>query len=194
VKTADFLVVGGGVVGLTIALELRRRHPKSSIIVLEKETRCGTHGSGRNSGVLHAGFYYTANSLKARLTRDGNARLTAWCDEHDVPIRKCGKLVVARDAAEHERLDVLMRRAEVNGVTLERITAKEARAIEPRARTHIDALWSPTTSAVDPRLVMAQLVSNAEGQDITISSSTKWLSAKGARRPPPAARSTSASW
>ncbi len=175
-KTADFLVVGGGVVGLTLALELRARHPSSRIVVLEKEARCGEHASGRNSGVLHAGFYYTADSLKARLTRVGNARLTAWCEEHGVPIRKCGKLVVARNAAEHERLTVLMGRAKHNGVALERITAAQARAIEPRVRTHEHALWSPNTAAVDPRAVMARLVAVAERRDISIWTATKWVS------------------
>ena len=80
--TADFLVIGGGVVGLTVALELRRRHGAASVTVLEKEPQPGAHASGRNSGVLHAGFYYTPDSLKARLTRDGCAAWTAYHREH----------------------------------------------------------------------------------------------------------------
>ena len=73
--TTDFLVVGGGIVGISIARELRSRHPDLAVTVLEKEPSCGRHASGRNSGVLHAGFYYTADSLKARFTRDGNLAL-----------------------------------------------------------------------------------------------------------------------
>ena len=77
-QKADFLIIGAGVVGLSIALEIKKRFPESSLIILEKETDVALHSSGRNSGVLHAGFYYTANSLKARLTRDGNQRLANY--------------------------------------------------------------------------------------------------------------------
>ena len=77
--TSDFLVIGGGVIGLSIARELKKRNPKSSIIILEKEDSCGLHASGRNSGVLHAGFYYTADSLKAKFTKTGNHQLTEFC-------------------------------------------------------------------------------------------------------------------
>ena len=76
-ETCDFLVIGGGVIGLTIARELRRREPTARVVVIEKETFCGAHSSGRNSGVLHAGFYYTPDSLKAKFTRLGTERLTA---------------------------------------------------------------------------------------------------------------------
>ena len=78
-KTVDFLVIGGGIIGISIARELKSRNPDSSICILEKEYQCGMHASGRNSGVLHAGFYYTADSLKARFTKEGNQRLTEYC-------------------------------------------------------------------------------------------------------------------
>src|SRR5688572_15597093 len=129
-RTADFAVVGGGVIGLTLALELRRRHPRARIAVLEKETAVGAHASGRNSGALHAGFYYGADSLKARLTREGNRRMAAWCDEQRLPIRRTGKLVVAKDESELAGLDELLRRGRGNGVELEMVTAAEARRIE----------------------------------------------------------------
>ena len=73
--TSDFLVIGGGVIGVNLAIQARRRYPDADVLVLEKEADCGLHASGRNSGVLHAGFYYTADSLKARLTRDGNLQM-----------------------------------------------------------------------------------------------------------------------
>lgn len=155
--TVDYLVVGAGILGLSVARELKRRHPGARIVLLEKETRCGAHASTRNSGVLHAGFYYTADSLKARFTRDGNRRLTEFCEERGLPIRKCGKLVVARNEAEHAGLDELLRRAEANGVTLESVTDKEAREIEPRVRTFGRALFSPRTSTVDPARVVEAL-------------------------------------
>src|SRR6266850_923780 len=77
--TPDFLVVGGGIIGISLARELRRRHPGAAVTLLEKEPAWGEHASGRNSGVLHAGFYYAADSLKARFTRDGNRQLTSYC-------------------------------------------------------------------------------------------------------------------
>ena len=75
----DFLIIGGGIIGLNLALQAKARHPGARVVLIEKEDACGTHASGRNSGVLHAGFYYTADSLKARFTRDGNRRLTRYC-------------------------------------------------------------------------------------------------------------------
>src|SRR5438445_11703968 len=134
-NTADFLVVGGGVVGLSIAREWKRRFKNSRIALIEKEAECGLHASGRNSGVIHAGFYYTADSLKARFTRDGNRLLTEYCASKNIPVNKCGKLVVARNAAELPQLDELLRRGKANGVTLDSITAADAKKIEPRVKT-----------------------------------------------------------
>ncbi|MGP0630164.1 L-2-hydroxyglutarate oxidase [Nitrospina sp. 32_T5] len=155
--TADYVVIGGGVIGLSVARELKRRFPAARVVVLEKETRCGAHASTRNSGVLHAGFYYTADSLKARFTRDGNRRLTEFCEEHGLAIRKCGKLVVAKNESELEGLEELLRRARVNGVQLEPVTEDAAKKIEPRVRTCGRALFSPTTSTVDPSEVIDAL-------------------------------------
>jgi L-2-hydroxyglutarate oxidase len=99
-RTTDFLVVGGGILGVTLALELKRRYGDCAVTLIEKEPACGLHASGRNSGVLHAGFYYTADSLKARFTRDGNRQLAAYCTERGLQLSRCGKLVVAKDAAD----------------------------------------------------------------------------------------------
>lgn len=174
-RTADFLVIGGGIVGLTLALEARRRHPGSSITVLEKEDRCGAHGSTRNSGVLHAGFYYTADSLKAKLTVDGNRRLTEYCLERQLPINQCGKLVVAQDDRELATLDELLARGRANGVALEPVAEVEARKLEPRVRTVGRALFSPTTSSVDAGSVMASLVADCRGAGIAIETGTPYV-------------------
>ena len=104
--TSDFLVVGAGVLGLCIALALRARFPGQSVCVIDKD-RSGAHASGRNSGVLHAGFYYGEDSLKARFSVEGSRRMADWCDDHGVPVRRCGKLVVARSVEEHRGLDAL---------------------------------------------------------------------------------------
>jgi L-2-hydroxyglutarate oxidase len=160
--TTDFLIIGGGVIGLNLALQIRRRHSASKIILIEKESHCGKHASGRNSGVLHAGFYYTADSLKARFTREGNSCMTEYCRTRGLRINRCGKLVVAKDPADLAGLEELLKRAQKNGVELHEITDKEARAIEPRIKTYGKALYSPTTASVDPGEVMISLVDDAQ--------------------------------
>lgn len=157
VRTADVVVLGAGVVGLALADALLARDPGSSVVVLDKEPRLGAHASGRNSGVLHAGFYYSPDSLKARLTRRGNALLHAFCDEHGVPVRRCGKLVVAQGPEDLPALDVLLARAADNGVEVERVDEAQTRELEPLARTCERALWSPTTSSASPQAVLEAL-------------------------------------
>ena len=178
--TCDFLIIGGGVVGLNIALQAKQHFPDSSVTLIDKEASCGEHASGRNSGVLHAGFYYTADSLKARMTKDGNKRLTEYCVEHGLDINRCGKLIVTKNADEIPVLDELLTRAERNGVLLESITEVEAKEIEPRARTCERALFSPTTSSVDPQQVMREFVSDAERVGIRILNNIEYRGHKNA--------------
>lgn len=170
----DFLVVGGGIIGLSVARELKRRHRGARVLVLDKEPQLAMHASGRNSGVLHAGFYYSPDSLKARLTRTGNARLTDYCLDRGLPIRPCGKLVLARSEEELPRLEELLRRGVANGVILEMVTAAEAREIEPRARVFERAIWSPSTATVDPHAVMASLQRDALAEGIEIRLATRY--------------------
>ena len=176
----DFLVIGGGVIGLTIALELKRREPGARIRLLEKEAKPGEHASGRNSGVLHAGFYYTADSLKARFTREGNRALTQYCVEKGLKINRCGKLVVAKDAGDLEGLRILAERGRKNGVELQELSAAEAERMEPRAKTFEKALFSPTTSSVDPGAVMASLAEDARAAGIEISCGVAYTGRSGA--------------
>lgn len=154
--------------GLTIALELSRRHPKAKIAVLEKEKELAQHGSGRNSGVLHAGFYYTADSLKARFTRDGNRRWKEFVQERGLRINECGKLVVAKHEGEVEGLKELKRRGDLNGVETHLISLEEAQKIEPRVKTTELALWSPSTATVDPLECIAALAQEARDRGIEI--------------------------
>lgn len=171
----DFLVIGAGIIGISIARELQIRYPEASIQVLEKENSLGMHASGRNSGVLHAGFYYTADSLKARFSRDGNRALTDYCLQHGLPINRCGKLVVARDAAEDAVLDELKRRGDANGVELHMISGEDAREIEPRALTFRRALYSPHTASVDPLAVTGSFADDAQRRGVRISYGARYL-------------------
>jgi len=149
----DFLIIGGGIVGLSIARELHRRYQSASIILIEKESDVALHASGRNSGVLHAGFYYTSDSLKARFVVDGNKRMTEYCHERNLPINHCGKVVVAKDEYELKVLYELEKRGRSNGVNVGIIDEKELNEIEPNAKTYLKALYSPNTSSVDPGIV-----------------------------------------
>ena len=178
-QTTDFLIIGGGVVGLSIARELKRRHPGASVTLIEKESKPGLHGSGRNSGVIHAGFYYSADSLKAKLTRAGNIALTGYCEAKGIPLNRCGKLVVAKDAADLPKLDELLRRGAANGVPLESLSEEQACAIEPRVKTHERAIFSPTTSTTDPHLVIAAMEEDALAEGIAIYHDTPYLGRKG---------------
>ena len=151
------MIVGGGVVGLAIARELRRRFADQSVTVIDKEASCGVHQSGRNSGVLHAGFYYSPDSLKARFCRDGNVWWQAFCRERGIRLRDCGKFVVARNEVEAERMADLQRRATANGVPTELVDERAAREREPLLSAPCGALWSPTTATVDPIEALAAL-------------------------------------
>jgi 2-hydroxyglutarate dehydrogenase len=142
-------VVGGGIVGLAVARELIARHPGASLCVLERESEIATHQTGHNSGVIHAGVYYTPGSLKAHLCVEGARELYEYCAERAIPHRRCGKLIVATDASELARLDELERRGRANGVPdLRRVDAEGIRELEPHARG-VAALHSPSTGIVD---------------------------------------------
>jgi L-2-hydroxyglutarate oxidase LhgO len=162
-RPRDFLIVGAGIVGLSIARELVRRFPSAAVTIIEKENELAFHASGRNSGVLHAGFYYTADSLKARFTLAGNRELTAYCLENGLSINRCGKVVVASTESDIEGIYELKRRGDRNGVDVRLIDAQELEELEPNARTVDKALFSPTTSAVNPRQVCQHIASRLPG-------------------------------
>jgi L-2-hydroxyglutarate oxidase len=154
---ADIVIVGAGVVGLALADAWLARHPGDRLFVVDKEPTLGLHASGRNSGVLHAGFYYAPDSLKAKLTRDGNRMLKDFCIERGVSVRETGKVVVTTSGEQLPALENLFLRGQANGVTLEKIDEAQLHELEPLARTHEQALWSPTTAVADPLEVIEAL-------------------------------------
>ncbi|MEE8396947.1 MAG: L-2-hydroxyglutarate oxidase [bacterium] len=181
-QNPDFLVIGGGVVGLSIARQLRRKFGDASVLLIEKEPQLGLHASGRNSGVLHAGFYYSADSLKARFTREGNLALTEYCESKKIPLNRCGKLVVARNEAELPVLDELLKRARTNGVPMQAIGETEALEIEPRVKTFQRALFSPSTSSVDPAAVMAAMHQDALDEGVKFQTGVCYLGRGGSQK------------
>ena len=154
---ADLVVIGGGVVGLALADAWLARHPGDSVAVYDKENQLAAHASGRNSGVLHAGFYYAPDSLKARLTRDGNRMLKEFCHERGVAIRETGKVVVTTSEEQLPALMTLLERGQANGVELELINEIGLAELEPLARTVGHALWSPNTAVASPAGVVEAL-------------------------------------
>ena len=158
---ADVLIVGGGIIGLTLARELASTG-RGEIVVLEKEDDLGRHASGRNSGVLHAGIYYAPDSLKARSCLSGNRLMRAYCKERGLTVRESGKVIVARAEEEIPTLEELHRRATANGARVEFVDEKQLADIEPSARTVGRALYSRDTAVVDPKAVLKELRADLE--------------------------------
>ncbi|HSY51055.1 MAG TPA: L-2-hydroxyglutarate oxidase [Thermoanaerobaculia bacterium] len=149
----DLIVIGGGIVGLATSCQLLIRKPGLRLCLLEKERELGTHQTGHNSGVLHAGLYYPPGSRKALLCREGKRDLQIFADEHGIPYELCGKLVVALDQGELDRLANIKQRATANGVEgLEEVGPERIRELEPHA-AGIRALWSPGSGIIDFRRV-----------------------------------------
>lgn len=150
----DVLIIGGGVVGLSAGIAILESNSSLKVIIAEKESCLALHASGRNSGVLHAGFYYSPDSLKAKFCRDGNKGLRLLANKHNIPIREVGKVVVVRNDDENSRLETLFERGIKNGVDLEIRDVSELNKYEPLAITHERFLWSPTTAVTDPLAIL----------------------------------------
>lgn len=153
----DVVIAGAGIIGLSVARSILSQDPKLKVLVVEKERVLGLHASGRNSGVLHAGFYYSPESLKAKFCRDGNIEIRKLAEKHSIPVRDVGKVVVARNDEEFSRLEILFKRGKANGVRLELLDADQLVNFEPLARTHGGFLWSPTTGVSDPARIIQAL-------------------------------------
>ena len=157
-NSCDVVILGGGMVGLSIAHQLIERGITRSITILDKEPVLGLHSSGRNSGVLHAGLYYKPGSLKAEVCVDGARRLRSWVEERGLPINPCGKVIVPPRDDLDAQLDVLAERGRANGAEVEFWDAQQLRDLIPQARTASGrALWSPNTVVVKPITVVQRL-------------------------------------
>ena len=148
-KKCDVLIVGAGVVGLSTGIALLQNRPSLKVIIAEKEKDLGLHASGRNSGVIHAGFYYSPDSLKAKFCRDGNFELRKLAKKYGIPVKDVGKVVIARNADEDSRLDILFERGIANGIELEIHPKEKLNGFEPLAETHNRFIWSPNTGISD---------------------------------------------
>ena len=144
----DYLIIGGGIIGMSVAMQLKQKYPDKKIIVVEKEDSLAYHQTGHNSGVIHSGLYYEPGSLKAKLATEGCRKTVEFCQEHEIPHEVCGKVVVALNKDELPALDKLYERGKANGLTINKIDADELQAIEPHVQG-IAALHIPATGIVD---------------------------------------------
>lgn len=155
------MIVGAGIIGLSVARELLAQQPGAKIVILEKEKSIGLHASGRNSGVLHSGIYYQQDSLKARVCLEGARLMMAYCDEAGLPIDRIGKIIVPTKPSDAEGLELLYKRAIHNGARVELINENELRAIEPETQTATGlALYSPDTAVIDSIKILEHLASS----------------------------------
>lgn len=176
--SCEILVIGAGITGLTVARELVMRGAED-ILILEKEPSAGYHASGRNSGVLHAGIYYSPDSLKARFCIEGNRLMKAYCRAKGLKLRESGKVIVVKEEEEMVGLLELKRRADENGAKTEIVDEQQLKEIEPCAKTISRALYSPETAVIDPleilNALVKELISTAKARILT---STKFLTVK----------------
>ena len=147
-------IVGSGVVGLAIGIALLKAKPTLKVSILEKEVGLGLHASGRNSGVIHAGFYYSPDSLKAKFCREGNVALLDLIIKNNLDYKRTGKIVVTQNSNQVADLTELQRRGIENGVELELLESADLPKFEPLARTVSAFLWSPNTCVADPGQVI----------------------------------------
>lgn len=164
--TYDYIVIGAGIIGIATARQLQQTFPGCSVLVLEKEAQPACHQTGRNSGVIHAGVYYTPGSLKARFCKEGNLATKAFCREHGIRFEECGKLLVATDARELERMQALVARCAENEIPVEVLSAQQLKQKEPNI-AGVGALLVPSTGIVSYAEItqkMAELVVQAGGK------------------------------
>jgi len=164
--THDYCIIGGGIVGLATAMALLQQRPGASLLILEKEASLGRHQTGHNSGVIHAGIYYAPGSLKAELCKRGAQATKDFCREHGIAFDVCGKLLVASNPLEMQRMEALYQRSQQNGLKVERLDAGELKRREPNI-AGLGALFVDATGIVDYKQVcyaMAKVIEQAGGE------------------------------
>jgi L-2-hydroxyglutarate oxidase LhgO len=174
----DVIIVGGGIVGLATAYQLSLQYPSLHITILEKEAELCFHQSGRNSGVLHSGVYYTPGSLKARNCRTGKAMMEQFCSEQDIPFELCGKVIVATREEERPALHNIYARGQANGVSCTLIDQQRLQEIEPHT-AGIEAIHIPEAGIVDYRQVCQRLASFLQEQGHSVVTGAKVMAHVG---------------
>ncbi|MBD8067923.1 L-2-hydroxyglutarate oxidase [Bacillus sp. PS06] len=153
----DYIVIGGGIVGLSTAYALKKKYPHAKILIVEKEETVAAHQTGRNSGVIHSGIYYKPGSLKARLAQEGSRTLINFCQQNEIEFEICGKLIVATDQEELLHMDNLYHRGLKNGLSIKKIGIEEMKEYEPNV-AGIAAIHVPTAGIVNYKKVAQSMV------------------------------------
>jgi L-2-hydroxyglutarate oxidase len=161
-KMYDYCIIGGGIVGLAVAMALQEKMPGATLVLLEKEPDIARHQTGHNSGVIHAGIYYAPGSLKATLCREGADATKRFCTENGIPFETCGKLLVATSDAEMRRMDSLEERARQNGIEYSRLSKSRLRSEEPDI-AGLGALLVHSTGIVDYTAVCRAMAMHIAG-------------------------------
>lgn len=155
-NSCDVAIIGGGIIGLATAYRILERYPGTTLILLEKESQVAVHQTGHNSGVLHSGIYYRPGSLRAENCRTGKLAMEQFCQAQGIPFDLCGKVIVATDDSERERLHAIYERGQANGVNCEVIDRTRLNDIEPHA-AGVEAIHVPEAGIVDYRKVTERL-------------------------------------
>lgn len=163
----NFIIIGGGIVGLSTAYAIKEASPASSILILEKEKGPAMHQTGRNSGVIHSGVYYKPGSMKANLTTRGSNRMVSFCRQYGITFDQCGKVIVATDKTELPYLDILAERGQKNGLNVRKISKEELHDLEPYVNG-IAALHVPEAGIVSYKKVSEKLVELLEHQGVDV--------------------------
>lgn len=174
-KNYDFVIIGAGIIGLTVAKNLQQKYSNSKILVLEKESAVALHASGRNSGVLHAGLYYAQDSLKSKFCISGSKLLTQYCHKNNITLNKCGKVVVVCNKEDLQELQLLYKKALDNGANIQLIDEEELNFIEPFAKTYKQAIFSPDSSSFDGKKICLTLQKELEANKVDFSFNTKYI-------------------
>lgn len=168
----DFVIIGGGIVGMSTAMQLADQYPEARLLLLEKESSPAQHQTGHNSGVIHAGVYYTPGSLKAKFCLEGNKATKRFCDEHAIPYDNCGKLLVATNELEMQRMRALWERTAANGLERHWLSAGELREREPNI-VGLGGIFVPSSAIVNYAAVTAQMARQFEKKAAPCSSIPK---------------------
>ena len=172
----DFAIIGSGIIGLTLAFKLKQKFNNSKIVIFEKEPNSISHGSGRNSGVLHSGIYYEPGSLRANLCVTGVKELKEYIKSENLWINECGKLLLPTSEYSYSNLENLFYRAKKNGVEINKIKNEEIKRIEPNTNCQFEyGLHVPFTSVADPKEVSKSLIENLKKMNVEINYNSKIL-------------------
>ncbi|XJZ28745.1 L-2-hydroxyglutarate oxidase [Bacillota bacterium Lsc_1132] len=170
----DYVIIGGGIIGLSVGMALSEKFSHSKIAILEKETELASHQTGHNSGVIHSGIYYKPGSLKAQLAKEGNRSVKAFCEKHDLHYEECGKVIVATSETEVSLLEELFQRGLRNGLKISKLTKERLREIEPYVNGE-EAIHVPMAGILNYKEVcdtMAQII-RGKGGDIFLNTEVK---------------------